>query len=149
MNKQDCLTEKELTLHHYGELDAERQLHLDDCAPCANRLAALTTELAALPQPDCTPDALAGSRMAARVGEQLAARSRKRWLPALSAGAVAAAAMALTFSLAPQPDMQQVSLSTPAAATLTGLEEDMPDIEFLDDIELLKELDLLAQIEGV
>ena len=58
-------------------------------------------------------------------------------------------ALVLSFSLTPQPEMQQVTLSSPEAATLTGLEEDMPDIEFLDDIELLKELELLEQIEGV
>lgn len=149
MNSKDCLTTQELTLHFYGELDAERQRHPDECAACAKRFAALTAELDALPQPDCTPDALAGARMAARVGEQLAARRRRGWLPAFGAGAVAAIALALTFSLAPQPELQEVSLSMPPAATMTGLEEDMPDIEFLDDIELLKELDLLVQIEGV
>lgn len=149
MNNKDCLTAQELTLHYYGELDSDRHRHLDDCDPCATRLAALTAELDGLPRPDCTPDALAGVRMAARVSEQLATRRRRSWLPALGAGAVAAVALALTFSLAPQPEVQEVSLSAPSAVTLPGLEEAMPDIEFLDDIELLKELELLEQIEGV
>jgi hypothetical protein len=149
MNSKDCLTEQDLTLHYYGELDENRRQHLAGCQRCTERLAVLTTELAGLPDPDCTPDALAGARMAARVGEQLAARRRKFWPPALGIGAAAALALTLTFSHTPQPEMQQMTLSLPAAAIPGGLEEDMPDIEFLDDIELLKELDLLAQIEGV
>lgn len=155
MNSKDCLTEQELTLHYYGELDEARHRHPADCEPCAQRLAALTAQLDRLPTPDCTPDAHAGVRMAARVGERLANRRRKSWLPALGAGAVATLALVLSLSLAPQPKMPQVTQvsqvthSSPPPATLAGLEEDMPDIEFLDDIELLKELDLLAQIEGV
>ncbi|MGD9019617.1 MAG: hypothetical protein PVF84_05160 [Desulfuromonadales bacterium] len=149
MNSKDCLSEQELTLNYYDELDADRQRHFDDCQRCTDRLAALTAQLDQLPKPDCTPDPLAGVRMAARVREQLTTRRRRQWLPVLGAGAVAAIALVLTFSPAPPPEMQQVTLSSPEAATLTGLEEDMPDIEFLDDIELLKELDLLVQIEGV
>jgi hypothetical protein len=149
MNSKECLTEQDLTLHYYGELDENRRQHIAGCQRCAERLAALTTELDGLPNPDCTPDALAGARMAARIGEQLATRRRKSRLPAFGIGAAAAIALVFSFSLTPQPEMQQVTLSSPAAAALNGLEEDMPDIEFLDDIELLKELDLLAQIEGV
>jgi hypothetical protein len=149
MNRKDCLTEQELTLHYYGELDDSRARHLAGCQHCTERRTVLTVELSALPTQDCTPDDLAGGRMAARVTEKLAARRRKNWLPALGVGAAAAIALTLTFSRAPQPELQQVSLSSPATATLTGLEEDLPDIDFLDDIELLKELDLLAQIEGV
>jgi len=149
MNSKDCLTEQELTLQYYGELDQDRRRHPADCQHCTLRLAALTAQLAGLPNPDCTPGALTGVRMAARVTERLASRRRKNWLPAVGAGAVAALALVLTFALTPQPKMQEVTLSSPAAATLAGLEEDMPDIEFLDDIELLKELDVLAQIEGV
>jgi len=62
---------------------------------------------------------------------------------------VAALALVITFSYNPQPEPLQVTLSSPAATTPMSLEEDMPDIDFLEDIELLKELDLLAQIEGV
>jgi hypothetical protein len=149
MNNKDCLTEQELTLHYYGELDASRSRHLVDCQQCTKQLEALTAELAGLPKPDCTADALAGVRMAARVTEQLTNRRRRRWLPALGAGAVAALALVITFSYNLQPEPVQVTLSSPAAATPMSLEEDMPDIDFLEDIELLKELDLLAQIEGV
>ena len=149
MNSKDCLSEQDLTLHYYGELDDSHGRHLAGCQRCTERFAALTAELDKLPNPDCTADSLAGVRMAARVREQLTTRHRRSWLPALSAGAVAAIALVLTFTLAPQPEVQQVTLSSPTNATLTGLEEDMPEIEFLDDIELLKELDLLAQIEGV
>ena len=101
MNSKDCLTEQELTLHYYGELDASRSRHLADCQQCTEHLGALTTELAGLPRPDCTADALAGVRMAARVTEQLTNRRRRRWLPALGAGAVAA--LALVDNLLLQP----------------------------------------------
>ena len=149
MNSKNCLTEQDLTLHYYNELDENRSRHLAGCQRCAERLATLTTELAALPKPDCTADALAGVRMAARVTEQLTNRRRRRWLPALGAGTVAALALVITFSYNLQPEPVQVTLSSPAAANPMSLEEDMPDIDFLEDIELLKELDLLAQIEGV
>lgn len=149
MKSKDCFTEQDLTLHYYGELDDSRGRHLADCERCTERLAALTEELAGLPNPDCSADAHAGVRMAARVREQLTNRRRRSWLPALGVGAAAALVLTISLSQAPQPEVQQVTLSSPASATLTGLEEDMPDIDFLDDIELLKELDLLAQIEGV
>ena len=150
MNSKDCLTEQELTLHFYGEPDTSSSRHLAGCPRCAKRLAALTAELAALPNPDCTPDALAGVRMAARVKEKLATRQqRKGWLPALGVGALAVLALTITFSRAPQPEPVQVTLASPAAATSMNLAEDMPDIDFLEDIELLQELELLAQIEGV
>jgi hypothetical protein len=147
MNSKDCLTEQELTLHYYGELDASRSRHLADCQLCMENLGTLTTDLAGLPKPDCTPDALAGVRMAARVNEQLT--SRRRWLPAFGAGAVAALALVVTFSYNPQPEPVQVTLSSPSTVTSMSLEEDMPEIDFLEDIELLKELELLSQIEGV
>ena len=149
MNSKNCLTEQDLTLHYYNELDENRSRHLAGCQRCAERLATLTTELAALPKPDCTADALAGVRMAARVKEKLATRQPKRWLPALGAGAVAVVALSIIFTRAPQPELVEVTLSSPATITSMSLEEDMPDIDFLEDIELLKELDLLAQIEGV
>ena len=149
MNSKDCLTEQELTLHYYGELDASRSRHLVDCQECTEQLEALTSELAGLPKPDCTADALAGVRMAARVTEQLTNHRRRRWLPALGAGAVAALALVITFSYNPQPEPVQVTLSSPVTLTSMSLEEDMPEIDFLEDIELLKELELLAQIEGV
>jgi hypothetical protein len=149
MNSKDCLTELDLTLHYYGELDEERRRHAAGCRHCTERLAALTAELTALPAQECTPDDLAGVRMAARVTEKLATRRRKSWLPALGLGAAAALALVLTFSRAPQPEAPLTVLSTPAPLTLTGMEDDMPDIDFLEDIELLKELELLAQIEGV
>ena len=87
MNSKDCLTEQDLTLHYYGELDESRRRHLAGCQRCTERLATLTAELAGLPIQDCTPDALAGARMAARVNEALTSRRRKSWLPALGAGA--------------------------------------------------------------
>ena len=149
MNSKDCLTEQDLTLHYYGELDESRRRHLTGCQRCTERLATLTAELAGLPIQDCTPDALAGARMAARVNEALTSRRRKSWLPALGAGAAAALALVIVFSQTPQPEMQQVTLSLPAAATSLGPETDLTDIDFLEDIELLKELDLLTQIEGV
>jgi len=149
MNSKECLTEQELTLHYYDELDDNRCRHLADCQHCAERLGALTAELARLPKPDCTPDALAGVRMSARVKETLMTRRRRRWLPALGAGAVAALALVITFTSKPQPEPVQVTLSSPAMVTSMSLEEDMPDIDFLEDIELLKELELLSQIEGV
>jgi hypothetical protein len=56
MNSKDCLTEQELTLHYYGELDASRSLHLADCQQCTEHLGALTAELAKLPKTPISKD---------------------------------------------------------------------------------------------
>ena len=93
MKNRNCLSEKELTLHYYGELPAKgKQEHLSGCPQCALRFSSLEKDLAQLPDLGHVPDALAGARMVARVGEQLNGR-RKRWLPALGASAVTVLAL--------------------------------------------------------
>jgi hypothetical protein len=156
-----CLSEQELVLHFYGELatSGEQAHHLADCPLCAERLTALGNDLAQLPSLAQESDPAAGTRMAARVSEQLSGK-RRSWLPALGASAVAACALVVTLSLwSPQEEMLQTAqLSTPSLTTSSlttplftagDLNVDMPDIYFLDDLELLQELELLSQIEGV
>jgi negative regulator of sigma E activity len=151
MKSNHCLSEQELVLHYYGELATNREQahHLADCPLCGERLTALGKDLAQLPKLAQEPDPAAGIRMAARVSEQLNGK-RRSWLPALGASAVAACALAVTLTLwSPQEEpLQTAQLQTPSLTTM-DLNEDMPDIYFLDDLELLKELDLLSQIEGV
>lgn len=151
MNKRDCLSEQDLVLHYYGELPAQGEplRHLEGCDLCRERFAALREDLSRLPELDLAPDAATGTRMAARVNEQLHSR-RRTWRPALGASAAAACALVVTLYVwAPQGQQSQVSpANAPSLATL-NMEEDMPDIEFLEDLELLQELELLSQIEGV
>lgn len=151
MKSKSCLSEQELILHYYGELAANdaQTRHLADCLHCQLRRAALEHDLAKLPDLAYAPDFAAGTRMAARVSEQLHKR-RNSWKPAMAASAVAAFALVVTISLwSPQGQpVQMVQSSAPPHESLS-LNEDMPDIDFLEDLELLKELELLSQIEGV
>jgi hypothetical protein len=151
MKNKSCLSEQDLTLHYYGELPThgEQARHLADCMLCRKRFSALSHDMAKLPELRHEPDFAAGTRMAARVREQLN-RPRRNWIPALGATAVAAIALVVTIaSWSPQShQLQSVQTANPTLATL-NLNEDMPDIEFFEDLELLKELELLSQIEGV
>ena len=150
MKNRNCLSEEELTLHYYGELTAKgKQEHLSGCPQCALRFSSLEKDLAKLPDLGHVPDALAGARMVARVGEQLNGR-RKRWLPALGASAVTAFALVATISLWSTPGgLQQSGLQPSQTPVMSSIEEEMPEIDFLEDFELLKDLELLSQIEGV
>ena len=151
-----CLSEQDLVLHFYGELSTsgKQAHHLTDCPLCAERLTVLGNDLAQLPSLTQEPDPAAGTRMAARVSEQLSGK-RKSWLPALGASAVAACALVVTLAIwSPQEEpLQTAQLTTPSLTTplfsAGEFNEDMPDIYFLDDMELLQELELLSQIEGV
>ncbi len=151
MNNRNCLSEQDLVLHYYRELpDSGGQVrHLSGCTLCAERFATLSRDLAKLPQMTHEPDHAAGTRMAARVRERLHDR-RSNWLPALGASAVAAIALVVTLALwtpqSPQVQTAQLDTSSPA---LTSLDEDMPDIDFLEDLDVLRDLELLRQLEGV
>ncbi len=149
MKKKNCLSEQDLTLHYYDELhaDHEQTLHLAECLLCKERLSALKHDLSKLPQLPHEPDSAAGTRMAARVTEQLSGR-RRNWLPTIGASAIAACALLITISIWP-PQKQLVETAQLTPATPLSLNEDMPDIDFLEDLELLQELELLSQIEGV
>jgi len=150
MKNTECLSEQDLTLHFYGELpaDGDQVRHLVHCPHCTNRFAVLSEDLEHFPKLTLDPDYAAGTRMAARVSERLKA-PRRKWLPAIAASTVATIALAVTiYNWEQKQEIQTVQLTTPALSAMT-LNEDMPDIEFLDDLEVLKDLELLRQIEGV
>jgi len=151
MKNKNCLSEQDLILHFYGELPAndERLDHLADCPLCEECVSALSHDLAELPELSQEPDFAAGVRMAARVNERLN-RRRRNWIPALGASAITAFALMITvFIWSPQNPRVQTTQSAPPALAIISLDEDMPEIDFLEDLELLKELELLSQIEGV
>jgi predicted anti-sigma-YlaC factor YlaD len=151
MKSINCLNEQTLVLHYYNEIPAssEEVLHLDECTACRERFHALSKELDSLPQLSCLSDHAAGTRMAARVSEQLTKRRGRRF-PALGVYAGAAIALVVTlFVMAPGHDPAQTIQLTTSTLTATNLTEEMPDIDFLEDLELLQELELLSQIEGV
>jgi predicted anti-sigma-YlaC factor YlaD len=151
MRNPDCLSEQDLTLHFYGELpaDGDQVRHLADCPQCTSRFAALADDLEQFPNLDLKPDYAAGTRMAASVAERLRSRRRKSRFRALAVSTVVTVALAITiYSWEHRQEVQTVQLTTPALSSMT-LNEDMPDIEFLDDLEVLNNLELLRQIEGV
>lgn len=149
MKNKQCLSEPELTLHYYGELQTnhEQRQHLAECLLCKERLAALKHDLTNLPHLSKEPDSAAGARMAARVSEQLSG-CRSKWMPAFGAAAIAASALLMTITIW-SPQQQRVKTAQLAPAMPLSLNEEMPDIDFLEDLELLQELELLSQIEGV
>ncbi len=151
MKSTNCLSEQDLLLHYYEELtlNGEEHLHLLECRDCSKRFASLNKDLASLPEITSTVDPLAGQRMAARVNEQLS-HPNKKWLATAGASAVALFALVLTVSVwTPQEGPEQLIQHRPTEVTSIGLDEEMPDIDFLEDLELLKELELLSLIEGV
>lgn len=151
MKNTSCLSEQDLVLHFYGELPdtGEQVRHLAGCTVCAERFAAVSGDLAALPKLPYEPDHAAGTRMAARVSERLQSR-RRGWLPALGTAAAATVALVVTLTLWPadRPQVQTTRLDRPSLA-VTSLDEDMPDIDFLEDLDVLRDLELLRQLEGV
>ena len=150
MNNKHCLSEQDLILHYYQEFSATsvETTHLTNCPECEQRLNALRTDMAALPDLPEGIDPHAATRMAARVSEQLK-RPRKNWLPAIGTTAVASMALALAITFwSPQQELPQISSIT-IAPLADNLDQEMSDIDFLEDLELLKELELLSQIEGV
>ena len=150
MNNKHCLSEQDLILHYYQEFSATsvETTHLTNCPECEQRLNALRTDMAALPDLPEGIDPHAATRMAARVSEQLK-RPRKSWLPAIGTTAIASVALALAITLwSPQQELPQISSIT-TAPLADNLDQEMSDIDFLEDLELLKELELLSQIEGV
>jgi len=149
--KNNCLNEQELTLHYYGEFpeDSQQRKHIDDCPHCAERLASIEQDLSRLPALDYSIHPATATRLSARVIEQ-AQTPQRRWLPAISAVAVSAFALILTFSvLSPRQDVPQVTQAVVSSPATINFDEEMQDIEFLEDMDLLLELDLLSQVEGV
>lgn len=150
MNNKNCLSEQELILLYYQEFEAASQetVHLGNCTECKERFNSLHNDLAALPslQQESCPHA--GTRMAARVAEQLK-RPRKSWLPAIGTTAIAGVALALTVTLWSPQEKPQLTTRVTVASLPANLGQEMSDIDFLEDLELLKELELLSQIEGV
>ncbi len=151
MKNKNCLSEQDLILHYYGELSANdvQAHHLADCLLCREHLSALSRDLANFPELPHRLDAAAGTRMAARVSERLNRRSRN-WIPALGASLATAVALLITLSIWSPMSQQKKTVQYPVQPlTVASLNEDMPDIDFIEDLELLKELELLSQIEGV
>lgn len=149
MKKIQCLSEPDLTLHYYGELHitSEQRQHLADCLLCKRRFSAVKHDLIKLPHLPHEPDSAAGTRMAARISEQLRGR-RRRWMPAFGAAALATCALLITITTW-SPQQKWVKTTQLKPATPFSLNEEMPDIDFLEDLEFLQELELLSQIEGV
>jgi hypothetical protein len=150
MKNKFCLSEQDLILHYYEErpTSSKEASHLAECSVCKERLASLSKDLSALPDLTQDVDSLAGTRMAARVTEQLN-QPRRSWIPAIGASAIATCALVVSVAVwSPQQELEQTA--NLAISPLTAnLNEEMSDIDFLEDFELLKELELLSQIEGV
>lgn len=150
MRNKDCLNEQDLILHYYDELPASsvQARHVSECSLCTERLTALSDDLSLLPKLTYEHQDVAGTRMAARVNEQLS--RRLNWLPALGATTVATLTLVITVALwTPQAVVERPIQPITSSPTVLSLNEEMPEIDFLEDLELLQELEMLSQLEGV
>ena len=149
-NPPPCCHPEQLTLFHYGELDAADRLrvetHLQDCAACRGELAQLRATLAALPKnaAEISPQEIRAFN--ARVGRSLQPRQPFYLRPALGWSLAAATAVLLVVSLhGPLPAPSRPP--TGVAAHVGGAAQRLPDAELLLNMDLLQNLDLLQQLD--
>lgn len=150
----DCLHDRDLTLLHYGEAPdrttpAAAAAHLAACPACQARRARLAADLARIPAP-AEPHPVVTTRIVTRVNERLVARHSRLGLPVAGGAAVAVLALVVTFATWPWRAGVEIpgQPEAPTASVLT-LDEDMPEIDFLEELELIRDLEFLRQIEGV
>lgn len=150
-NTSTCCLLEELTLFHYGELDAADRLrvdtHLQGCAACRRELAQLRATLAALPKNavELSPQEIRAFN--ARVGRSLQPRRPFYLKPALGWSLAAATAVLLVVSLHnPLPGPSRPP--TGVAVHVGGPAQRLPDAELLLNMDLLENLDLLQQLDG-
>jgi len=147
----NCLKEQDLTLLYYGELaeSSHQAQHINKCSGCREKLAKLSHELDRLPRLNVSVHPATATRMAARVNEHLQ-RPKRRWMPNTGTLVVSACALIATLIVwSPQQELPQTTQLTVTTSASLSLEEQMPDIDFLEDMDLLMELDLISQVEGV
>jgi anti-sigma factor RsiW len=150
-NPPPCCRPEQLTLFHYGDLDAADRLrvetHLQDCAACRRELAQLRATLAALPKSaaEFSPQEIRAFN--ARVGLSLQPRRPFYRRPALGWSLAAATAMLLVVSL--HGPLRSPS-RPPSGVVLHvgGPAQRLPDTELLLNMDLLENLDLLQQLDG-
>jgi anti-sigma factor RsiW len=144
-DRSSCRPE-DLTLLHYGELDAADRLrveeHLQGCSVCRRELAELRSALEALPKREAefSPEEIRAFNE--RVSRRLRPKSRQLLKPAFGWSFAAAAAVLLMVTLrSPTPGPQK---SLPEVVEM----ERLPEPELLLNLELLENLDLLQELEG-
>lgn len=144
--KQKVCNDKDLVFFHYGELETLEkrrvQQHLESCADCRNRFAALRDTLAGLPLPDLSLSEVETRRLSARITEratQPARRGRWMWGTALAAGSV----LALSLWIFPGGFGPFTGVPLRTEAEIGMLQE----MELLQNLELLENLDLLQEFE--
>ncbi|MDT8441385.1 MAG: hypothetical protein RQ723_06965 [Desulfuromonadales bacterium] len=148
MNSRDCLSEQQLTLSYYGELDNDRGAasHLAGCAACRSRLARLRRDLERLPALNVADDPHWATRLAARLAERRSTRPAWR-LPAVAS--LLAGLMLVVAVNAWLPVDSGVPVPSERLQMASSSQAPQPDFELLEDLELLEHLELLRQIEGV
>jgi anti-sigma factor RsiW len=137
-------TEEDLLLYYYGEPgkgDAgELAGHLPDCAACRQSLDRIARTLASLPPAPLDISAGEANRFARRVTAQI---GRPRYgRIGLWGGALATAALVLTFGMPHQPAERSLPAPAHMAAEIAIFEH----LELLQTMELLEDLDLLLEL---
>jgi len=150
----DCLHDRDLILLHYDETPerttpAAAAEHLAACPACRARQERLAADLARIPAM-ADPDPVVATRIAARVNERLSAKRNRFRVPMMGGATVAALVLVVTLTKWSWHDAgEQRRPIEPATEATLVMEEDLPDIDFLEDLELIDNLELLLQIEGV
>lgn len=153
MNKPSvppCPPPEDLTLFHYGELDAAERLrvenHLQQCGACRRELEQLRSTLARLPQEERNFSATELRAFGQRLDQRLRSRQRHPLRPAVGWSLAAATAVLLLVTLhSPSPTTQP---APPGAAQVGGVAQRLPDPDLLLNMELLEKLDMLQELEG-
>jgi predicted anti-sigma-YlaC factor YlaD len=145
--KHNCgFTERDLLLHHYGELGKDRsgdlEEHLPACSDCRRSLDRIARTLAVLTPARLDIPDIEINRFARRVTAQIERRRYGRM--GIWGGALAAtAAVVLTFGILPRelPDRTRQE-----PVQLTAEISILEHLEFLQDMDLLEDLDLLLEL---
>jgi anti-sigma factor RsiW len=139
-----------LTLFHYGELDATERLqveqHLMRCGACREELAQLRAMLEILPkkQLNISPEEIRSFNE--QVNRRLHPMLNPFFRPVLGWSFAAATAAVLLLLMLPREQIRQQP--SPAVSMQTGSElNTMLEAEMLLDLELLQNLDLLQELE--
>jgi len=147
---ESCQSEQ-LFLYHYGELNGQERLnveqHLHVCPGCRNELTELRRLLAAVPRPDSELTSAEVERFCSRVMEHLPVR-RHRVLtrPVLGWSLAGAVVLLLTFNLGQEiPDRTAPPDNAPVK--IVAVQSGLPDLELLQNLDLLENFELVLQLD--
>ena len=149
MSNHDCLTEQQITLYCYRDLEIDQMQaaaeHFAACQTCRDKMASIKSTIAAIPQAELTLSDAETRQFSERV--LTAARKKQRGfsLQALGAAATAVTAGAVAVMVFTPANLVDNSGQN---QTLQYAELDLVEnMEMLENMELLELIELLEALE--